>query len=71
MPAKSEDNAIFQIGFKGIALTEKQKSAIVSALRSAMLAEIAKLDFREPFEIEYLGGPGILPGIEARVSRKS
>lgn len=62
-----KDQTVFQIKFEGFSLSPEQEQAVSAALRSAALAEIAKFDFRDPIEVRSFGGPGVLPGIEAKV----
>lgn len=66
----------FQISFEGFKLSASQEASVSAALRNAALAEIAKLDFRDPIEIHPLappggpGGPGTPPGMVARLKRR-
>jgi hypothetical protein len=63
----SSTDAHFQIRLVGFKLDATQQARLEVALRSALLQEIARMDFRETFEVSTLGGLGVLPGIEAKV----
>ena len=66
MATAKANEAVFEIRLEGLDLNDAQKQNVSKALQSAALAEIAKLDFREPLEIRK-SGPGTLPGLIAVV----
>ncbi|UPT89227.1 hypothetical protein HAP41_0000009765 [Bradyrhizobium barranii subsp. apii] len=66
MPKKAAKEIAFSIKLVGFDLNSKQIQALNEVVRSAVMVEISKMNFRSSDKITFRG-PGPLPGIEASV----
>ncbi len=59
----------FQVDIDGIDLPDEVVQRIDSAIRKAVLTELATVELARSFAVEPLGGPGHLQGLVIRAAR--